>query len=314
VKNKTDTGRSSLKRQQTSWHNERRREAVAGYLFVLPVVLGFIIWVLGPIIATIAISFTNWPVIGKANWVGVRNYLSLFNSQSFFPASLKATVYYAFGDVVVRILYSFVVALLLNQKVIGRPAFRTIYYLPSIVPLIASSMIWLWCFQPDFGLFNTILKAVGMQPLRWIYGTGTVVPSFVLMDVWAAGNTIIIFLAGLQAVPTHLLDAVAIDGGNWWHRLTAVTLPHTSPLIFFNAVLGFVNAFQVFTQAFVMSGGGPSNHSLFLVLLVYREGFQNMQMGLAATTSLALFVIIAVLTAVMFRSARSWVFYYGEEQ
>lgn len=294
--------------------SERKKEAIAGYLFVMPVLLGFLIWVLGPMLATVGISFTDWPVIGKASWVGLKNYASLFSGDSFFLPSLKATVYFAFADVAMRIVYSFLIALLLNRAIRGKAILRTIYYLPSIVPIIASSMIWLSCFQPDFGLFNAILKLFHLPGLRWIYGTGTVIPSFVLMDVWAAGNTIVIFLAGLQGIPTHLIDAVEIDGGRWHHRLRAVILPHMSPLIFFNTVLGFVNAFQVFTQAFVMSQGGPSNQSLFLVLLVYRQGFQNMQMGLAATTSLALFLLIALLTAVMFRWSRSWVFYYGDQQ
>lgn len=297
-----------------SKYSHRRNEAIAGYLFVLPVILGFLIWVLGPMIATALISFTRWPVIRKPTWLGLSNYVTLFTTDPFFYDSLKATLYFGTASVAVRIVYAFLIALLLNQDIKGRSVFRTVYYLPSIVPIVASSMIWLWCFQPDFGLFNSVLKSVGLPTSRWVHGPNSVIPSFVLMDLWTAGNTIIIFLAGLQGVPRSLLDAVAIDGGTWHHRMRAVTIPHMTPFIFFNAVIGLVNAFQTFTQSFVMTEGGPNKRSLFMVLLVYREGFQNLKMGLASAIAIVLFVIIAGLTAVIFRTSRSWVFYYGDER
>ncbi len=175
-------------------------------------------------------------------------------------------------------------------------------------------MIWTWVYSPDFGLFNSALKAVGLPRLLWINDTATVIPSIILMDLWASSSTIIVFLAGLQGVPRELLEAVEIDGGNWWHKLRAVTLPHMSPFILFNTILGFVGALQVFTQSFIMTRGGPSNATLFLVLLIYREAFQNDNMGMACALAWTLFLITALLTFVIFKTSKGWVFYYGEER
>lgn len=291
----------------------RRREAIAGYIFVAPGILGFLIWVFGPMVATLLLSFTDWPIIGQAKWVGLDNYVRLFTVDPFFYRSLRATAYFAFGSVFLRIVYTFLVAMLLNQEVRGKALFRTVYYLPSIVPVVASSMIWMWLYNPDFGLFNAMLKGMGLPPSRWIHGTQTVIPSIILMDLWAASSTILIFLAGLQGVPRQLLEAVEIDGGNWWNKLTAVTLPHMTPFIFFNMVLGFVSAFQIFTQSFIMTNGGPNNASLFFVLLIYREAFGNNRMGLACALAWILFLLIALVTFLVFKTSRSWVFYYGEE-
>ena len=269
------------------------------------------IWVLFPMIATVFVSLTRWPLSGQPEYIGAAQYRNLFTTDPFFYDSVTATVYFAVVSTMARIVVAFFVAVLLNQDIKGRAVFRTIFYLPSIVPLFASSMIWLWCFQPDFGLFNAIVKGVGLPPLRWIYGPETVIPSFVLMDVWAAGPTIIIFLAGLQGVPRELLDAVEVDGGRWRHRMTAVTLPHMSPYILFNSVIGLITALQVFTQGFIMTRGGPNNRSLFLVILIYREAFQNGRFGAASAIAIVLFGIVALLTALVFATSRRYVFYYG---
>jgi multiple sugar transport system permease protein len=294
--------------------DRKRREALAGYLFTLPVILGFLTWVAGPMIATLGISFTNWPVIGQAQWIGLQNYTNLFTTDPFFLSSVKATAYFAFGSVFLRIIYSFLIAALLNQEIRGKAIFRTIYYLPVIVPVIASSMIWTWAYSVDFGLFNSILKIVGLPTLGWINDSSTVIPSLILMDLWASGSTIVIFLAGLQGVPRELKEAVEVDGGNWWHKFWAVTFPHMTPFILFNGVLGFIGAFQIFAQSYVMTGGGPENASLFLVLLIYRQAFQNNNMGLACAIAWMLFMMIAAVTFVIFRTSGTWVFYYGEEK
>jgi multiple sugar transport system permease protein len=292
----------------------RQREAVAGYLFVLPAIVGILLLVIGPMIATLGISLTDWSVLGNASWVGLDNYIQLYTADPNFYPALRATTYFAAGSVFLRLIYAFLVAMLLNMDVRGKALFRTIYYLPSIVPVVASSMIWTWVYSPDFGLFNSVLKSVGLPRLLWINDTTTVMPSIILMDLWASSSTIIVFLAGLQGVPRELLEAVEIDGGNWWHKLRAVTLPHMSPFILFNMILGFVGALQVFTQSFVMTRGGPSNATLFLVLLIYREAFQNDHMGLACAIAWTLFLITAALTFVIFRTSKAWVFYYGEER
>jgi multiple sugar transport system permease protein len=215
----------------------------------------------------------------------------------------------------VTILYSLVIAILLNQKLKGRGIYRSIFYLPSIVPVVASSVLWLWLYNPNFGLFNEIMQALGLPKSLWLSGQTTVVPSIILMSVWGgAGNTIVIFLAALQGVPRQLLEAVEIDGGNWFHRFWAITWPMISPVTFFNLVVGLINSFQVFTQAYVMTNGGPNNASLFYVYLMYREGFQRNNMGGAAALSWVLFIIVSLLGLLLFRWSRQWVYYEGANE
>ncbi len=265
-------------------------------------------------IATMGISLTDWPVIGDAKWVGLSNFVTLFTSDPFFPSAVKATLSFAFGSIFLRITYTFLIAMLLNQEIPGKAIFRTIYYLPAIVPVVASSMIWSWAYSVDFGLFNSILKILGLPTSRWISDPKTVMPSLILMDLWASSNTILIFLAGLQGVPRELKEAVDVDGGNAWHRFWAVTVPHMTPFLLFNTVMGLIGSFQVFTQAFIMTGGGPQNATLFLALLVYRQAFQYNNMGMACALAWILFLMVAAVTVVVFRTSGMWVFHYGEER
>jgi multiple sugar transport system permease protein len=290
-------------------------EAVAGYLFASPVILGLLIWVIAPMVGVFLISLTDWNVLTTPAWVGLRNYVKLFTADLYFWNTLKVTVYYVALNVVCTIVYSLVVAMFLNQKIRGRGVYRSIFYLPTIVPVVASSALWLWLLNVDFGLFNQMLRAVGLPKSLWINSQTTVVPSIVLMSVWGgAGNTIVIFLAALQGVPKELLEAVEIDGGNFWHRFRAITLPMISPVTFFNVVTGLIASFTVFTQSFVMTGGGPNNASLFYVLLLYREGFQRNNLGGAAALSWVLIVIVSLLSLLLFRVSRRWIYYEGEKK
>jgi len=291
------------------------RQAIAGYLFASPVILGLLIWVIGPMIGVLLVSLTDWNVLTTPRWVGIRNYVKLFTSDLYFWNTLKVTVYYVVLNVVCTIAYSLVLAMLLNQNIRGRGIFRSIFYLPTIVPIVASSALWMWLFNADFGLFNQILQGVGLTKSLWISSPTTVVPSIVLMSVWGgAGNTIVIFLAALQGVPRELLEAVEIDGGNWWHRFRAITLPMISPVTFFNVVTGLIASFTIFTQSFVMTGGGPNNASLFYVLLLYREGFQRNNLAGAAALSWVLIIIVSLLSLLIFRTSRRWVYYEGEQK
>jgi len=291
------------------------REALAGYLFASPVILGLLIWVIAPMIGVALISLTDWNVLTTPRWVGFRNYVRLFTTDLYFWNTLKVTIYYVVLNVICTTVYSLIVAMFLNQDIRGRSAFRAIFYLPTIVPVVASSALWMWLFNVDFGLFNQILHAVGLPRGRWLTLPTTVVPSIVLMSVWGgAGNTIVIFLAALQGVPRELLEAVQIDGGNWWHRFRAITLPMISPVTFFNVVTGLIASFTIFAQSFVMTGGGPNNASLFYVLLLYREGFQRNNLAGAAALSCVLIVIVSLLSLLIFRASRRWVYYEGEQK
>jgi multiple sugar transport system permease protein len=278
------------------------------------VILGLLIWVIGPMIGVLLISLTDWNVLAAPNWVGIRNYVRLFTADLYFWNTLKVTVYYVVLNVVCTTLYSLIVAMLLNQNIRGRGIYRSLFYLPTIVPIVASSALWLWLFNPEFGVLNMILQAAGLPRSLWIASQGTVVPSIVIMSVWSgAGNTIVIFLAALQGVPRELLEAVEIDGGNWWHRFRAITLPMISPVTFFNVVTGLIASFTIFTQSYVMTNGGPNNASLFYVLLLYREGFQRNNIGGAAALSWVLIIIVSILSLLIFSTSRRWVYYEGEQ-
>ncbi len=289
-------------------------EAISGYLFAAPVILGLLVWVIGPMIGVALISLTDWNVLTAPRWIGIRNYVKLFTSDLYFWNTLKVTVYFVVLNTAGATLYSLVVAMLLNQNIRGRGIYRSIFYLPSIVPIVASSALWLWLFNPEVGLFNKMQRGVGVSRLLWLQSPTTVVPSVALMSIWqGAGNTIVIFLAAFQGVPRQLLEAVEIDGGNWWHRFRAITLPMISPVTFFNVVTGLIASFTVFTQAYVMTNGGPNNASLFYVFLLYREGFQRNNMGGAAALSWVLILIVSILSLLVFGTSRRWVYYEGEQ-
>ncbi len=303
--NSTSRSRSS----KLSGH--RRREAMWGIICVTPAVLGFLIWQLGPIVGSLFIAFTDWRIAGTPNWIGTQNFERIFTEDRIFWKSLNVTFYYAFGSVPLRLLFAFALAVLLNQQIRGLPIFRTIFYLPSIVPIIASSILWIWLFNPDFGLLNAILRPLGFPKIQWIYASDTVIPSLILMSLWDVGPMMIIFLAGLQGVPRQLYEAVEIDGGNAWHRLRHITIPLITPTILFNLILSIIGAMQTFVQPYIMTNGGPNNNSMLYVLYLYQKAFQQSQMGYASALAWILFVIIAVLSFIVIRTSSSWVYYEG---
>ena len=292
----------------------RKKESFFGILFALPVMLGFIIFVLAPLIVSLVLSVTDYNVLGATiGFVGLDNYKHFFDGTDiYFYKSLGVTAYYVLLSVPLQIIFAFFIAMLLNANIKGRSIFRTIFYLPTIVPAVASSIVWMMLFDPDTGILNTVLKAVGMPGSRWIYGESTVIPSLALMSLWTVGGTVVIFLAGLQNVPKELYEAVEVDGGNWFRKLLAVTLPMVSPTIFFNLIMSFIGSFQVFSQAYIMTTGGPNNSSLFYVYYMYREAFQYGNLGIASALGWILFLIILVLTLLVFRTSAVWVFYEGE--
>jgi multiple sugar transport system permease protein len=212
-----------------------------------------------------------------------------------------------------QVLAALLIALMLNNRKIALVGvWRTLYYMPSIVSGIAVSMLWMWMLNPDFGLFNYLLSLVGIQGPRWIYSEQWAIPSFVIMGVWAAGSNMLLYLAGLQSIPTPLYEAASIDGAGSWSRFWRITLPMLSPTLFFNLVMTLIGAFQVFTQAFVMTNGGPNNATLTMVLYLYRKGFEQLHFGYASAVAWVLFVIIMAFTLLVFRSSTAWVYYEGE--
>ncbi len=288
-----------------------RREAVEGYLFILPWLLGFLIFVLGPMIASFYLSFTDYEVVKPPKFVGLANYQRMAQDRLFWQA-LKVTTIYAVVSTPLVLALSFAVALLMNQKVRFVGLWRTIYYVPTLVPLVASTMLWLWIFNPQFGLLNTLLRYVGIEGPRWLGHSRWALPSLILMSLWSVGGPMLIYLAGLQGIPTDLYEAVDIDGGGRWAKFRYVTLPMMSSVIFFNLVLGMIASFQAFAVPFLMTAGGPRYATLFYVLYLYQNAFQFFRMGYASALAWILFMIILLLTALVFRWSAMWVYYEGE--
>ncbi|OIB02118.1 ABC transporter permease [Paenibacillus sp. LC231] len=291
----------------------KRSEKYWGILFAMPAILGFLLFTFAPMAGSLVLTFTDLKLINPPKFIGLDNYVKVFGgSDQLFYKSLGTTFKYVLMSVPLNIAFSFSVALLMNKEIKGRAVFRTIFYLPTIVPVFASSMIWIWILDPDLGLLNSILRSVGLPTGMWIYSPDTVIPSLVLMGLWTTGNTMVIFLAGLQGIPRHLYEALEVDGGNSLHKLLYVTIPMMTPTIFFNLIMAFIGGFQVFAEAFIMTQGGPNNASMFIVYYLYREAFQLSNMAYANTVAWVLFVIIVAITFVVFRTSRSWVYYEGE--
>lgn len=280
-----------------------------GIMLALPAMLGFGLFTIGPMLASFGISLTDWNIFGEFKYVGLANYREMFSGDPLFPKSMAATLYYALGSVPLTLFLAFVVASLLNQKVPGLAFFRTMFYLPVLMPSIANTVLWLWIFNPDFGLLNSALRAAGLPGSQWIYSETMAVPSLILMSSWGIGNAMVIFLAGLQGMPQHLYDAIAIDGGGVWHKFRHITITMMTPTIFFNLILGIIGSLQAFNEAYVMTDGGPNNSTLFYVFYLYRTAFTESRMGYASALAWLLFLVILIVTVVVFTTARHWVYY-----
>ncbi len=284
------------------------RRTLTGYIFISPFILGVLVWVLIPALTAIWLVFQDWNLISSPRYTGLENISRLGGDKLFWQA-LKVTLIYTVASVPLGLVLSFVLALLINQKVRGIALFRTIYYLPSIMPVVASAVLWYWIFNTEFGLLNTMLRYVGLPKIQWLQQPGWALTAMILMSLWSVGAAMIIFLAGLQGIPETLYEAAKIDGAGRWAQLRHITIPLMSPTILFNLVIGIINSFQVFTAALIMTGGGPQNATMFFVLYLYRVGFRFLEMGYAATLSWVLFFIIMVMTWLMFKTVGRQVHY-----
>lgn len=295
------------------WHlTPARREAIEGYIFIMPWLLGFVIFLVGPLVASLYFSFTQYELATPPVFVGLKNYAKLIADPLFYQ-SLKVTAVYTLFSVPLGITLSFLVALLLNQKVKWLGFFRTMYYMPVLVPAVASAMLWVWLLNPEFGLVNTMLKLLfHVKGPSWLGNTRWALPSIIIMSLWGVGGPMLIYLAGLQGVPTELYEAAKIDGANSWQSFRYVTIPQMSPVIFYNLVSGIIGSFQVFSAGYLMTGGGPGHSTLFYVLYLYNNAFRWFKMGYASALAWVLFVIVMVLTVVTIRSSSAWVYYSGE--
>lgn len=299
-------------RHRSSRLSLRQRESLAFYLCISPWIIGFVLFVLGPMIASLVISTMRWDLLKPPRFVGLENYQRLFTNDPLFWQSLRVTVKYTLLYVPTELIGGLGLALLMNQRVRGIAVYRTIYYLPSVLAGVAFVVVWMWLLHPEAGLVNAFLGLLGIQGPRWLTDPDTALYALWMMSIWGLGRTAIIFLAGLKDVPQELYEAAAIDGAGAWRTFRNVTVPMITPTIFFNLVLSVIATFQTFTSAFVATNGGPLDSTLFFVLYIYRSAFQFFRMGYASALAWVLFVIILLLTMLVVRSARRWVYYEGE--
>ena len=291
--------------------SRKKREALVAYACITPLIFGLLLLIVLPIVMVVVISLMKWSAISNPRFIGIANYTRLFN-DGFIYQSLKVTLYYAIGSIFCSLTYALLIAMFLNTRVPGRTAFRSAFFLPYVIPSIASSLLWLWLFNVDFGILNFFTGMLGLPKSMWVFGERTAVPSLFLMSMWVAGNYIIIFLAGLQDVPRSLLEAVSIDGGNAWHRFRYVTLPMISPVLFYNFLMGMISNLQNFNSAYIMTSGGPNDATLFTVFYLVREAFTRNNFGYASAIAVVFFVCIAALTGLVFKSSNRWVYYEGK--
>lgn len=290
---------------------EARRHLRNGLLFASPWIFGFLVFTLYPLLASLYYSFTSYSGLSEPRWVGLENYHFMAFEDEVFWKSLWNTFYMVIVGLPAGLVVSLGLALLLNQKVRGISFYRTIYYLPSLVPAVASAILWMWLFNPEIGLINTVLRGVGISGPSWLGDPAWAKAALVLMGVWGAGGGVIIYLAGLQDVPTALYEAADLDGAGAWKKLIHVTLPMISPIIFFNLVMGVIGMFQYFTQAYVMTQGGPQDSTLFYALHLFNKAFLEWKMGYASAMAWVLFAITLVCSLIVMRTSARWV-YYGD--
>jgi multiple sugar transport system permease protein len=285
------------------------RETRAFYLFLSPWIIGMILFTGGPLIASLGLSFTSYDIVKPPIFVGFSNYKEIF-SDKIFIQSLKVTLKYVLGAVPLNVLGALVLATFLNQKVYGLSVWRTIYYLPVVTTGVAVSLLWSWVLNPDFGIVNSILwKFFGIRGPEWFYSERWAIPSFILMSVWGVGGPMLIYLGGMQGIPTELYEAAEIDGASWWQSYIHITIPLISPVIFYNTVTTMIGTFQVFIPAFIITQGGPNYASYFYVLNLYKHAFQYYHMGYASALAWILFLIVLLLTILAFRISNYWIYY-----
>ncbi len=290
----------------------RRKDTLAAYLFLTPAILGLIFYTFIPILGVIGISLTTWDALKPPVFAGLSNFREIFTEDLFFSHSVTSTLFFAFFTVIVGTIYSFAVAMLLNQRIAGRGVFRSVFFLPSVVPTIGAAIVWAWMFESNFGVINYGLNLVGLNKVKWLGDELTATPALGIMSVWGFGNFIVIYLAGLQGIPRTYLEAVDIDGGNAWHKFRHVMLPLLSPVILFNVLMSIVANLQVFVPALSITRGGPNSSTLYMVYYVFRQGFQNNLFGYASALSLIFFAFIALVTVVIYATSRKWMFFEGE--
>lgn len=304
----------SQPRKRSFWHPQEVRSVLLGLLFVSPWLFGFFAFTIYPILASLYYSFTQYDIISEPRWIGLRNYQRLLTEDENFRVVVWNTVYFVVVGVPIGVAIAFLLATLLNNEFRFRSFFRTIFFLPSIVPVVATAMVWLWIYNPRFGLINSLLADWGFQALPFLSSPAWVKPSLIIVYAWAQGGAMVIFLAALQDVPRSLYDAAVVDGANRWQQFWHVTIPMCTPAILFVLLTGLIGMFQYFNPAWIMTQGGPLQASELYGIYLYRVAFNHFKMGYASALAWLLFVMIVIGTVILFRTSARWVYYAGEEK
>ncbi len=288
------------------------RDIRNGLLFTLPAIIGLVGFTIYPIFRALYYSFTDYTIIGNnQHWVGWDNYVTMFTDDKLFTVSLSKTLYFISFSVPAQVIVAFCLALLLNVKVGGQSIYRTLFYLPSIMPVVATSMLWLWIFNPQYGILNSLLGMIGIRGPGWISSPAWAMPSIILMSVWGVGGWVVIYLAGLQDVPTELLEASDLDGANNFQKLVRITMPLMSPYILFHIINGLIFGFQYFTEVAIMTRGGPGTATLVYSMYLYQNAFQYFKMGYASAMAFFMLILVLIATFIVFRSSAKRVYYAG---
>jgi len=294
---------------------ERRKELrrlAVGLLFVSPWLVHFLVFELWPMLASIYYSLTAYSVLKPPVFIGLENYAVLFTDDPRFATTIYNTVYYTIGAVGVGTLTAIMLALLLNMKIRGQAIYRTVIYLPSVVPVVASAIVFLWFLNPQYGVLTSILRTFGLPTVGWLSDPVWAKPSLIMLALWGIGGAVVIYLAGLQDVPAELYEAADIDGAGAWSKFWNVTLPILSPVILYNVIVGIIGAMQVFAQIYILTAGGPADSTMMYAYYLYITAFQFFKMGYASAMAWILFLIVFAATVVVFRTSARWVYYGGE--
>lgn len=290
--------------------SQRAQEELAAYIFLLPWLAGFVVFTAGAMLYSLGLSFFQSDLLAETRFVGLGNYQRLL-TDDLFKQSVKVTAIYTFLTVPIGTLMALAIAMMLNQKVIALGFWRTAYYLPAVVSGIAVALIWSWVLQPEYGLLNNSLASVGIQGPRWFLSEDTAIFGLVMAALWGTGTNMLLYLAGLQGIPTELHEAAKIDGANSWQGFWNVTLPLLTPTVFFNVIINIIGSFQAVETALILTDGGPNNATLTMVLYLYRNAFQLFKFGYASAIGWALFALVMVLAVIVIRSSEYWVHYEG---
>jgi multiple sugar transport system permease protein len=285
------------------------REAAWAFLFLTPFFLGLLFFILGPVVAAFAISFSSWDLLSPPRWVGLENYRLMLGDRLFWIA-LKNTVYFTAVSVPATLLLALGLAVLMNRRIRGIEALRAIYFFPVTASIVAVSLLWAWMYTPDFGIINYLLSLVGLPKVNWLVDPQLAMPSVIIMSVWRGlGFNIVVFLAGLQSIPRDLYEAAALDGAGGWDQFRHITVPLLTPTIFFATIMALIASFQVFEQTYIMTQGGPANATMTLVYQIFLNGFTYLRMGYASAQSFVLFAMLFAITIVQVRLQYRWVHY-----